>query len=151
MTPFAVRLPTMMSGCGKIGYIYAKGNADGSWRITDKELGNHELVGECDSPGAMIPRLKDHLEAWCKEQAAIVAHNRRVLRKAPERRQGFRDGWKAKAYREDREALKRAVVSAGRVLQAVASVASRHGWPIEGYDGPLLDLAAPGVLVERDS
>lgn len=149
MTPFAVRLPTMMAGAGKIGYLYAKGNADGSWRITDKELGDHELVGECDSPEAMIPRLRDHLEAWCKEQAGIVEHNLGVLSRAPDRRQGFRPNWKAREIQVEREALKRALASAARTLQAVASVAHKHGWPVDGYDGPMLDLAAPGVLVER--
>jgi hypothetical protein len=150
MTPFAVRLPTVMAGAGKVGYLYAKGEADGSWRITDKELGKHELVGACDTPEAMIPRLRDHLEAWCGEQAAIVAHNLGVLDRAPERRQGFRPGWKAREYQIEREALKRSLASAARVLQAIASVAQRHGWPIIGYDGPLLDLTAAGVLVERD-
>jgi hypothetical protein len=149
MSPFAARLPTMMSGTGKIGYLYAKGEADGSWRITDKELSKHELVGACDSPDAMIPRLRDHLEAWCNEQAKIVEHNLIVLDRSPERRHGFRPGWKVKERQIEREALKRAIVSAGRVLQAVASVAQAHGWPIDGYYGPILDLTEPGVLVER--
>ncbi len=149
MTPFAVRLPTMMSGTGKIGYLYAKGNSDGSWRITDKELGKHDLVGECEFPGAMIPRLRDHLEAWCKEQDGIVKHNLGIIDREPPPR-GARKTWKTSQRVQEREALQRALASAARVLQAVASVAHKHGWPVEGYDGPLLDLAAPGVLVERD-
>lgn len=148
MTPFAVRLPTKMDGAGKIGYLYVKGMEDGSWRITDKELGIHDLVGECDTPSAMVPRLRDHLEAWCKEQREIVAHNLRVIDRNPPPR-GARPTWKAGERVKERVQLDRAIASAGRVLQAVASVAHRHGWPIEGYDGPILDLAAPGVLVEQ--
>ena len=148
MTPFAVRLPTMMPGAGKVGYLYAKGLADGSWRITDKELGKHELVGQCDTPEAMIPRLRDHLEAWCKEQAAIVEHNLGIIdRQQPPG--GARPTWKTSERVKERENYKRAIASAARVLQAIASVAHAHGWPIDGYTGPLLDLAAPGVLVEK--
>lgn len=148
MTPFSVRLPTQMGGVGKIGYLYVKGEAAGSWRITDRELGRHELVGACDTPAALVPRLRDHLEAWCAEQVATSRHNLAVLDRAPERRAGFRPGWKAKERLIERAAITRALSSAGRVLQVVASVAAHHGWPVEGYDGPRLSLSEAGVLVE---
>lgn len=149
LRPFAVRLQTRMEGPGRIGYLYAKGNADGSWRITEKELGEHQLVGQCDTPEAMIPRLRDHLDAFCQAQREIVARNLAIIDREPPPR-GARKTWKTSEKVREREALKRAIASAARVLQAIASVAHRHGWPIEGYDGPLLDLDAPGVLIERD-
>ena len=147
MTPFSVRLPTVMGAIGKIGYLYAKGEADGSWRITDRELGSHEIVGACDTPEALIPRLRDHLDSWCKEQAEIVAHNLAVIERNPPPR-GARKTWKAGQRVQERESLKRALASAARVLQAVASVAKANGWPVEGYCGEFLEIAGAGLLAE---
>lgn len=151
MKAWAVRIPTRLSGNGqRAGYLYAKAQADGSWRITDKELGHHDLVGSCDTPEAMIPRLRDHLAAWVQEQEAIVAHNLKILAREPARIPGFRPDRKTREISKERNALHRARHSAQVVLQAIASVAKANGWPIDGYDGPLLDLTAPGVLVEKD-
>ena len=145
MTPFLARLKTCETGAGCVGYLLAKGDADGSWRITDKEWNDHDLVGSCDTPEAMIPCLIDHLEAWKKRQREAVKRNMDLIdRSQPPR--GARPTWKAREKVMEREALKRAERSADRVLAAVASVARHHGWPVAPYAGPWVDLVVPGVL-----
>ena len=138
MKPFLLRFANKEPSAGRIGYFLVKGEEDGSWRVTDREYGHHEIVGACDTPEALMPRVLDHLNEWLEEQRAVNRHNVGVLDRAPERRQGFRLGWKKAEYAKDRLQLERSEKSHRRVIQAVATILAAKGWPTAPYDGPLL-------------
>lgn len=136
--PFIMRFSNHEQAVGKIGYFLVKGEEDGSWRVTDKEYGNHEIVGSCDTPEALMPRVIDYLNEWMEEQRRAYRHNVAILDRAPERRIGFRPGWKKAEYAKDRHQLAKAEKSHHRVIQVVATVLRAKGWPTAPYDGPFL-------------
>lgn len=138
MRPFIARFANKEQGVGKVGYFLVKGDADGSWRVTDKNYGDHEIVGACDTPDALMPRVMDYLHGWIAEQERIFHGNVSSIQAAPETKPGFRKGWKTAALAHDRGQLARAKKSHDRVVQVVASVLSHNGWPVGPFDGEIL-------------
>ncbi len=128
LSDLIVRVPVMDGGAGKVGYMLAVGKPDGSWRITEKEYGVHDLVAMCDTPEAFFPALRDYYEKWYAEQKAQSDLNVAIVKSWPDRRPGWRPGWKAKELAVEARQLDRTRRLHVRLLHGAASRFVAAGW-----------------------
>ncbi len=123
-----IRIPIREQGAGKTGYMLATGDAEGNWRVTEKDCGVHQLVASCDTPSAFRLALVDHVNAWLAEQETVYQYNLRVIASWPEVRPGWRHGWKAKERTKELAQMERARKSHRSLLEVIDERLTEAGW-----------------------
>ena len=130
MTPFIYKTEVIdLDAKDKIGFLLVKGREDGSW-----SLNLHHWTQEssgCDTPGACWPAVLDTLAQWWTTTEARHNEGVRALLSWPDRRPGYRPGWRVREMNAAHQAFKKTAAAWVTVRDQIKKTMQDAGWPTD--------------------
>jgi len=130
MTPFLykTKVVDMDSGDGQ-GFFLVRGREDGSWSIHLHHW-DRSSAG-CDTPEACYPAALQILAEWWVKLEAAHERGVEAINSWPDRRPGYRPGWKKRELAEASRSLRRTAAAWVTVQAQLKTMMETHQWPTD--------------------
>lgn len=133
MTPFIYKTKIIDMDAGdSIGFLMIRGREDGSWSVHLHHW-QKESAG-CDVPEACWPAALDTIAQWWVELERRHQEGVKAILSWPDRRPGYRPGWRAKEMNAAHQALKKTAAAWVAVKDQIKKTMTEAGWPTPDPD-----------------
>lgn len=130
MTPFLYKTKIIdMDAKDSMGFLLVRGREDGSWSVHLHHWGIDNRG--CDTPEACYPAAIHTLAAWWAETEARHEDGVRAIMSWPDRRPGYRPGWRVRELNAAHMAIKRTAAAWMAVKNQLKDTMAAAGWPTE--------------------
>lgn len=129
MSPFIYKTKIIdIDAKDSLGFLMVRGRDDGSWSV---HLHHWEKdSASCDTPEACWPALMDILAQWWLEMEKRHQDGINAIMSWPDRRPGYRPGWRVREVNAAHFALKKTAAAWVTVKNQIHQTMTDAGWPV---------------------